>query len=105
MSQVTVSYSVCGKCFLESPGDSRLPAEPNCRRHPNAARIDVLWDNVNLHFYRQTRPVPDKWIRGRFVLCTFESQCKGERCTFAHSVAEQKQWNKLKDGGKHEDIG
>ena len=101
MSQAQAVYSVCGKCFLENPESRRLSAEANCRRHPNAAKLDVFWDRVYCLFYR---PVPDKPIRGRFMPCTLKLQCKGEKCTFAHNLAEQQQWNKLKDrvkdGGK-----
>ena len=96
MSQTV--YSVCGKCFLENPENRRLSAELNCRRHPNANKLNVFWDSVHSLFYR---PVPDKQFRGPFMPCLFKSQCKrSEKCTFAHNLAEQQQWNKLKHGGK-----
>ena len=95
-------YSVCGKCFLENPEDYNLAKEPICHRHPNTRKMEVFWDRAKGLFFHKTRPVPDKQIRGRFVLCTFEYQCKGERCTYAHSLAEQEEWNRLKTSGKLE---
>ena len=88
------TYSVCQACFEENPANYQLPEERFCRRHPDGGRVNVYWDDVNYQFFYKIRPMPNKEISGRFVLCHFGSQCKGERCTFAHTRAEQDEWNK-----------
>ena len=39
------------------------------------------------------------WFHGKFVLCNGK-RCKGERCTYPHSVEERDAWNAEKFGSK-----
>ena len=93
---------VCLNCFQEDPTDyGRLSAKLECRRHPNAKRVEVYWDYMHSRFnLYKIRPMPNKEISGRFIICRFDLNCKGERCTYAHSRAEQEEWNRLKSAGE-----
>ena len=98
----SLAYCVCLNCFREDPTDyGRLSAELECRRHPNAKRVEVYWDYEHSRFnLYKIRPLPNKEISGRFIICRFDRNCKGERCTYAHSRAEQEEWNRLKSAGE-----
>lgn len=91
---------VCRECFLANPhGDHR---GIDCRKHPQAERCNVVWSATNNCFTVQLiRPVPDKYISGRFIMCNFDQRCKGDRCTYAHSDAELKEWNRSKQGSSN----
>ena len=95
-------YSVCLGCFRSDPINCGELDAIECYRHPNEGRVDVVWDGVSNRFVLyQIRPVPDIEIKGRFITCRFGSQCsKGQRCTYAHTEAEQREWNKLIKSGK-----
>ena len=92
-------YSICRACFRSDPTNRDIARE--CHRHRNEGRIDVVWDDVRNRFVLyQIRPVPDKEIKGRFIMCPLGSRCsKGQRCTYAHTEAEQREWNKLIKSG------
>ena len=92
MSSHLVVLSVCKKCFLAVPSE----AIEDCPEHPFAERCDVYWDSGSGVYreYTTIRPLPDKAISGRFIRCTFDYRCRGDRCTFAHSDAERAHWNR-----------
>ncbi len=41
------------------------------------------------------RPLPSVRLPPgrRFAMCDGRASCRGERCTFAHSIAEREAWN------------
>ena len=84
-------YSFCRTCFLTDPTNYH---GRECHSHPDAGRNDVVWDDRSkAYVLYKIRPVPDKEIKGRFIMC-FGSLCtKGQRCTYAHTEAEQLEWN------------
>ena len=89
-------YSVCRACFRSEPTNRDIARECYRHTHRNEGRIDVVWDGVsNRLVLYQIRPVPDIEIKGGFSMCRFGSQCfKGQQCTYAHTEAEQREWNK-----------
>ena len=44
--------------------------------------------------------MPRVWFRGEFVLCD-RVRCRGENCTYPHSVQELKAWNAEKFSSKY----
>ena len=91
MSEV---YSICRTCFVADPADHQ---GLECRSHPGAKINDVVWDGrSNKYVLYKIRPVPEKVIKGRFIMCSFGSLCRGQRCTYAHTEAEQLEWNRIK---------
>ena len=87
---------VCPKCLERDPTNYSVftheCVDPS--RHDQSLRVQVYWQD-GLH---RIRPVPNKEITGRFILCYLGPWCKGDRCTYAHSVAEQNAWNREKFG-------
>ena len=89
MSKSYPVLNVCRTCFLRNSG----AAEELCYEH-DGGRCDVMWDESRQCFREyQIRPVPERQIKGRFIICSFDGRCRGERCSYAHSDAEQKEWN------------
>ena len=90
----------CRECFEENSADRR---GLDCRRHPNASTIEVVWDEEHRCFVRKIRPLPDKVVPGRFIMCRYSQSgsCTKEYCTYAHSQAELREWNRLKDSSKY----
>ena len=91
------AHPVCQKCFENDQSEAVLSSVQGCRLHPASPKVDVYWHDADNRFYK-IRPMPDKEISGGFIMCHFGPQCKGVKCTYAHSRAEQDAWNRQKFG-------
>ena len=108
-----VASLVCAKCLKDDPSRINLITHKcfQVSLHSNEPRVGVEWaaSSKCLKQVRSDgsstpkasiRPIPRAFFRGEFVLCDRGRRCKGERCTFPHSVEERDVWNAEKFGSK-----
>ena len=106
---------VCSKCLDDHPGRVDLITH-KCfaerGEHSGIPRVQVQWTerrrlkrinsastpiaSIQSSLTAGIRPMPRVDIPGKFMLCD-RQRCKGETCTFAHSIDEQNAWNRQKN--------
>ena len=109
-----VFRDICGKCLHEDPSRFELVTF-KCfysDRHRGEQKMEVRWnpqsrgleptlypaqrsrDRDGCERQSPIRPMPTISITGRFVLCDPQrGKCRGDKCTFAHSIEERDAWN------------
>ena len=101
-------YTVCDLCLRSRPAEYQL-ISLKCARiweHEGSNRlVRAVWNPVEGRLQAVTsvsgggvRPMPRVFFGGGFRLCDRGNRCRGERCTHAHSVEEQRAWNAQKFG-------
>lgn len=109
---VSTGY-VCRKCLEDHPGRIDLLTH-KCfaeRAHSAIPRVQAQWTErrqlervtsagtpISSIQSASVRPMPRVDIPGRFTLCDGK-RCKGESCTYAHSIEERDAWNRQKNSG------
>ena len=106
-----VFRDICGKCLHEDPSRFELVTFKcfNSDHHRGKQKMEVCWNpqssKLEPTLYPQhlrddserqswIRPMPTITITGRFVLCDpRRGKCRGDKCTFAHSIEERDTWN------------
>ena len=88
---------VCRACLVSYPRSGEL-LNFGCfalyGAHDGVPFVRTAWDS-KFQVMVEVRPLPLITLRpgSWFTLCR-GTHCKGQRCTYAHSVPELKQWNK-----------
>ena len=111
----TVFHGICCECLHEDPSRFELVTFKcfNYDHHRGKQKIQVCWNPQSREFVpmlyphhlrenseRQfrIRPMPTVSITGMFVLCDpRRGKCRGDNCTFAHSIEERDAWNAQHD--------
>ena len=118
LTMTMVSCDICSKCLHEDPSQFELVTFKcfNSDHHRGEQKMEVCWnpqsrelepmlyppqrsrDQDSSKQQSQIRPMPTISISGRFVLCDpRRGKCRGDKCTFAHSIEERDAWNAQRD--------
>ena len=100
MAHYRFADNVCFRCFQNDSSDESLVRIycKNYVQHTGVPPIPVTWSGRTWALV-PIRPLPDPYLLdGNYVRCNGNpAQCRGERCTFAHSDEELAVWNTLLD--------
>lgn len=87
------------KCFAERGAHSGIPrVQARWTERRQLERVTSASTPISSIQSASVRPMPRVDIPGRFTLCDGK-RCKGESCTFAHSIEERDAWNRQKNSG------
>ena len=110
-AMTTVFRDICRKCLYEDPSQYELVTFKcfQSDRHRGEQKMAVCWNPQSrelepmLYHPRddsaeresRIRPMPTDPVTRRFVLCNTRrtGKCRGDKCTYAHSIEERDAWN------------
>ena len=85
-------YQICQSCFEINPCDESIVRNMcNDPLHDGSAIIHAAWDD-QMQSLVQIRPLPQIVLSTGFARCK-PPLCRGNNCTYAHSLTEQRAWN------------
>ena len=109
-AMTTVFRDICSKCLYEDPSRYELVTFKcfDSDRHRGEQKMEVCWNCQSKELepmlypsqddsswqHSRIRPMPTVPVTRKFVLCnTRRRKCRGDKCTYAHSIEEMDDWN------------
>lgn len=109
-AMTTVFRDICSKCLYEDPSRYDLVTFKcfDSDRHRGEQKMDVCWNfqsrelepmlypsqDDSAERQSRIRPMPTVLVTRKFALCNpLRRKCRGEKCTYAHSIEERDAWN------------